>query len=802
MNFRYAIRMLGKSPAITAIAILTLALGIAANTAVFTVANAVLLSPLPYGQPDRLVTVVGSEPGGGQDWDTLSLPLFDSMNGATGSFSGLAACIFDSFNMTGRGEPEQVRGARSTWNLFDVLGVHPAAGRMFLPEEDKPNARQVVMLSNELATRLFGNAQAALNQTLTLDSRNYTIVGVLPAGFVFTLYGPRRDIWAPRVFDMSLISPARVARGGPYFNFIGRLRPGVSQQQAAGELGLLYQHYRQDKAGNFDATLNLNLRAVKLQDQLVANVRPALVMLAVTVVFVLLIACANVASLLLSRALGRKKEFAVRLALGAPRSALIGQLLTESLLLAIVSGALGIVLAQAGTKTLIALNPDALRATELSPNPTVLLFTAGISILSGILFGLAPALQISRIDVHTGLREEGRGTSRRHRGRSVLVIAQVALSMVLLIGAGLLIRNFVRMRTMPAGFDPANTLTMQMTLPSGKYPKTEQMVAFYRGVLDRVKNVPGVQAACISTALPVLQTHLTPVLFEGQPAVPMGKRPIINLQQISPDYSRVMRIQLIAGRTFDERDGSTSAPVAIINQLAVRRFWPNRSPIGGRIWVGTIPQPYEVVGVIGDTKNNGPSAAALPEVFLPYPQMTSPNLSLSVRAAGSPRGVLLDVKREIAAIDRDQPVTEIKTMDEVLDSLSEGARFTMFLIGVLSGAAFVLAAVGIYSLIAYSVAQQTQELGIRIALGATPLDILTLVIRRGLLLALIGIAIGVAGALALTKVIARLLFETSPTDLATYLSSALIFVAVAIVASYYPARRATRVDPTEALRAE
>jgi putative ABC transport system permease protein len=797
--------MLLKSPGYTAIAILTLALGIAANTAVFTVANAVLLRPLPYAQPDRLITVVGSEPAGGPQWPTLSFPLFGMIQDGNRSFSGFSACIYESFNMTGHGEPEQIRGARATANLFDVLGVHPVAGRTFLPEEDQPGARQVVILSNELASRLFGDAHAALNRTLTLDSRDYTIVGVLPSGFVFTLFGPRRDIWAPRVFDMSFVTPARVARGGPYFNFIGRLRPGVSRQQAASELNMRYQNYRQDRPGNFDATLNLSLHAERLQDQLVAGVRPALLALAVTVICVLLIACGNVASLLLSRALGRRKEFAVRLALGAPRSALIRQLLIESLLVALASGGLGIALAQAGTHVLIALNPDGLQASELTLNPEVLLFTVAISICSGVLFGLAPALQLSRTDMHTGLREEGRGVSgtrRGHRARSLLVVAQVALSMVLLIGSGLLIRNFLQMRNASPGFDPSNTLTMQMTLPSGKYPQPASMITFYRGVLERVKNLPGVQAVSISTALPVTPTHLTPVLFEGQPAVAIGKRPIVNLQQISPDYAKVMRIPLISGRTFNDRDDAQSAPVAIVNRLAVRQFWPSQNPIGKKIWVGTLPSAYEVVGVIGETRNNGLAAAALPEIMLPYPQMTVPYLSLSVRTAANPRGMVMDVKREIAAVDRDQPVTEIKTMDELMDSLSEGARFTMLLISVLSGAAFVLAAVGIYSVVAYSAGQRTPELGIRIALGASDADILRLVIRGGLLLAVSGIAIGIAGALALTRIMSTLLYETSAVDPATYLLCAMIFVLVALLASYFPARRATRIDPAEALRAE
>jgi putative ABC transport system permease protein len=802
-DLRHALRVLAKSPALSLIAIVTLAVGIGVNTAVFTVVNALLLKPLPYAQPDRLVMLSGATST--DDPGTLSYPYFNVVRDRNRMLSGVAACVFENFNLTRHGDPEQLQAARASWNFFEILGVHPVAGRTFLPEEDRPGGPQVIVLSYELATRLFATPSSAVGQNLTLDSSDHTVIGVLPPGFAFSLFGPRRDVWSPRPFDFSLVTPARVAKGGPYYNIIGRLRDGVSREQAGTEMAALYRQYSQDLPGNFDSTAGMRLHADNLQDQLVAGIRPTLLILWAAVALVLLIACANVASLLLSRALGRRKEFAVRVALGATRWTVIRQLLVESLIIALVSGALGIALAGAGTRILAALNPDSLPGTELSMNARVLGFTLAISLLSGVLFGLAPSLQLSRADLIGSLRDEGRGSSgsrRGNRSRSALVIAQVALSTVLLVGSGLLVRSFLEVRKQSPGFDPGNTLTMKILLPKTRYARPEDIVTFYRRTLQQVQSLPGVDAASISTALPLVATHLAPMLFEGQPAVALGKRPIVNLQQTSPDYPRVMRVPLIAGRTFNEHDDAQSPPVAIVNQLAVRRFWPNENPIGKKIWIGTLPRFYEVVGVLADTRNNGLAVPALPEVLLPFPQMTAPYLTLSLRTKTNPASLVSGARQQIAAIDRDQPVTEVKTMEELLESLSAGRRFTMVLIGTLAVSAFFLAAVGIYGLIAYSVAQRTQELGIRMALGAARSDILRLVVARGLTLTTAGIVIGVAGSLALTRLMSGLLYQTTPRDPITYAASVTLFITASLLASYLPARRATRIDPADALRAE
>jgi predicted permease len=718
------------------------------------------------------------------------------------SYSAVAACIYDSFNLTGRGEPEQLSASRVTWKFFDVLGVQPIAGRAFSPEEDQPGGKPVVMLSHKLASRLFVNAAGAVGEQITLDGQDYTVIGVLSPRLVFGLFGDERDVWAPRVFDMNSITPARAALGGAYFNLLGRLRPGVAMDQAEAELRVLYQQYRQQSPGNFDATLNLRMRVANLQDELVVNILPTLLILSAAVGLVLLIACANVAGLLLSRAIGRKKEFSIRTALGASRASLIGQLLTESVILALVAGALGIGIGYAGTRILASLNDQ---MADIHLDLRILAFALAISIFSGMLFGLAPSIQISNADVNTGLREESRGSTRNRRqgrARTALVVVQVALSIVLLVGAGLLIRSFVRLRSAPPGFDPHNLLTMRINLPPARYTNAAKSVEFYNSAIQHVQSVPGVEAVAISTAIPTNATHSTPVLFEGQPLLILGKRPIVDIQQISPDYTRVMRIPLLAGRMFSDHDDAHAPMVALVNQTAVRRFWPNENVLGKKVWIGTMKNPFEVVGVLGDTKNNGLAAPTEAEVFMPLPQMVSPYVCLTVRAAIDPHTLVSAVRNQIAATDRDQPVTGVMTMEEFLETQSQQSRFATVLLGAFSGIAFILAVIGIYGVIAYSVAQRTQEMGIRIALGARKSDILRLVIGHGVALTGIGIVIGLLASIAATRLMTSLLFQTSATDPLTFLTSAAIFLLVAFVASYVPARRATRIDPTTALHAE
>jgi putative ABC transport system permease protein len=798
-DLRYSVRMLARAPGFAALAIATLALGIGANTAIFTVANSVLLRSLPYKDPGQLVRISTHRDGS----CCVSLPYFTVLSATNRSFSGLTAYQFDAVNLAVHDGAEQIDAERVTGDFFDVLGAKLAAGRTFTPAEDQPGGNQVVLIGYELAARLFGAAQNAVGQHLALDSKDYTIIGVVPPKFGVRLLGRQPEIWMPRVTEFSLTTPARVNLGGMYYEAIGRLRPGVTPVQARAETEVIFQQYKHDKPANFDASSDVAMTVVNLQSNLVANVRPTLLILSAAVGFVLLIACANVASLLLFRALVRRKEFAVRSALGAPRSTLVRQLLTESVLMAVMSGGLGIFLGYLGTRFLGAFTQTNLpQVADVPMDWRVLAFTLAISVLSGILFGLTPSSQLSRPNLGSVLSDEGRsstGSRQRNRARGILVAAQVALSMVLLIGSGLLIHSFVRLRTVAPGFDAKNTLTAQTFLPPDSYPQPPDRIAFYQNALQHLQSIPGVESAAISTALPVLPTHGAPARFEGQPEVDLGRRPIVLIESISPDYPKAMGLPLVEGRAFNDVDDAKSAPVVMVNQATVRRFWPNEDPIGKLVWVGRFP-PSQVVGVLGDIKNDSLAAPTQPEVFLPFPQLASPMLYITVRSPIDPHALASALRSQIVAVNRGQPITDVRTMEERLESANAQTRSMMLLIGIFSATALILAVVGIYGVIAYSVAQRTQELGIRIALGASRADIFRLVIGNGLRLAVTGILIGLAASFALTRLMASLLFQTSATDPITFVGSAAVFAVVSALASYLPARRAMRINPTDALR--
>jgi len=793
--------MLGKSPAFAAVAILTLALGIGANTAIFTVANTLLLRPLPYSDPGRLVLLFADRRGQLQGFSYLR---YTSLREQTRSLASVAAYASDTFNLTGRGDPEQLTAARISANFFDVLGVHPAMGRVFEANGDQPEAKPEVIISHSLWQQRFGASKDIIGESIALDSRDYTVIGVLPSDFIFSELSPKVDIWSPRLFEHSLASAARVRLGVGYLYGVARLQSRATRDQAQTEMDVLDRQYQHDNPGRPDADPNQKISVRGLQEQTVANFRIALLVLMAAVGFVLLIACANVASLLLSRALGRKKEIAVRAALGANRAALIRQLIVESLLLAAVSGVFGIFLSQWGTRVLSSLTLQTLpRMAGVHIDFAVLAFAIAISLGSGVLFGLVPALQLSKPDLNTVLRDEGRGSTGshgRHRTGNLFVIVQVALSMVLLVGSGLMIRSFARLQTVDLGFDPAHVLTMRIALPPTKYETPQQQIAFYNRLLNAVQAVPGLQAAAVSSALPLNTSRISPALPEGQPAVPFGQRPILNIQTISPDYAKVLHVPLLRGREFTNHDDAQAPGVAMVNQTLVRRFWPNDNPIGRHILLGQRQQPVEVIGVFGDLKNATLGDGAAPEVMLPFPQLPWPLLNLSIRTAGDPHSLISAIRREVGLVDEDQPLTNVQTMEEVVGSASAQPRFTMLLLAVFSATALILAIVGIYGVIAYSVAQRTAELGIRMALGADQGDVLKLVVGHGLRLTVTGIAIGLAGALALTRLMSSLLYQTSATDPIAFVASALLFTVIAMLASYLPARRATRIDPTQALR--
>ena len=800
-DLRYATRMLVKNPAFSAVAIVTLALGIGANTAIFTVADSVLLRPLPFPHAERLLVVSAADNGNRTNLTPISWLRFTTIRDQNRSFSGIAAFTNESFNLSGRGDPVQVSSARVSWNFFDVLGVRPVLGRSFLSGEDTAGGPNTVLVSHSFWMRTLGGSRDAIGQHLTLDSRDYTVAGVLPANFQFLLLGRDVDLWAPRVFDLNLITPQQVERGSGFLTAIARLRPDVTRDRAQAEMDILNRQFQSNYPGRPDADPRRIVDASDLRRQTVANVRPAILLLSGAVAILLLIACANVAGLLFSQALARRKEIAVRAAVGASRGDIIRQLLIESTLLGVLGGAAGALLAAWCISAVSGMDFTG-AAGDLRIEYRVLAFTALISVASGVLFGLLPSLLLSRPDLNQVLREEGRGAGSgrgRNLVRNILVVSQVALSMILLIASGLLLRSFVRLESASPGFDPERVVTMLIDLAPARYAKPAQMIEFSSEALRRIRELPGVEAAAVSSALPVNPMRFAPVLFEGQPELPVAQRPIVNIQAITPEYGEVLRVPLLRGRPFNDHDTAEAPRVVMVNETLARRFWPNQEAIGKKVWVGTLA-PAQVIGVMGDVKNAALAVDANPEVFLPFPQLAWAHLNLCVRTSAESARVIPAVRARIAAIDKDQPVTGVQTMQQLLDASASGPRATMLLFAGFSAAALLLAVVGIYGLVAHSVAQRTGELGVRIALGASRNDILKLVAGEGLRLAIYGIAIGIAGSLALTRVLSGMLYKTPATDPITFLACIVLFIAAALAASFRPARRAASIDPADVMR--
>jgi putative ABC transport system permease protein len=799
-DLRFGARMLVKNPGFTLTAIAVLALGIGANAAIFTVTSALLLRPLPYQEPQQLVSLSVKDKttdfGG-------TLLRYEMLRDHNQSFQSIAAWTDDNLNLTGHGEPQQVPVARVTPDFFSALGVQPQLGRAFTQVEGSPEGPPVAVISNSLWRTRFGANPNIAGQTVTLDTVAYTVVGVLPAGAQFPFVAPA-DIWIPRYFELSLMTPQRLRMGVGYLNYLARLRSGVSLQSAATELALLNELYRKQNPAMPDADPGIVMTAAPLRDLVVAGVRGKVLVLSFAVALVLLIACANVASLLLSRALARRKEIAVRIALGASRATVVRQLLTESMLLALIAGVLGVGLSWVATRALVTWG-----ATQLPPgipigiDLRVLLFTLTVSLLAGVIFGASPALLLSWVDPQQALRDEGRGASGGHaRARigSLLVVGQVALSLLLLIGAGLLLQSFTQLLRVDPGFDSRNVLTMNVTLPSVKYAKPPQQTAFFDELLRRVSALPGVRSAAISAALPLETRRITPMLPEGQPDVPLSQRPFIDIEAVSPQWFQTMRVPLRGGREFNASDNADSHKVVIVNEAFARRFWPGQNPLGKGVAIGRWPQPAEVVGVSADVRNKGLAQDAQAQLYIPFAQLPWTNMNLLVRTAVSPQSLTSAVRAQIYALDPDQPVTNIQTVEELIGKSRAQPRFTLLLLGAFSATALALALMGIYGVLAYSVAERRQEMGIRLALGAHRADILLLVVRQGLLLATIGIALGLVAAFLLTQLMSSMLFQVGTRDLTTFVLSPLVFLLVALLASYLPARRATKVDPAQALR--
>jgi putative ABC transport system permease protein len=810
-DIAYGARVLRKAPVFAAAAVLTLGLGIGANTAIFTVIRAVLLKPLAYQEPDRLVRI--SVDNARQNYQDVgfTLPRYQEMQAAAKSFSEFTAFFIATEHMTlsGGDEPEQIVAARVSANFLHILGMKALLGRGFLPEEDKTGARSVALVSAEMWSRRFGRDPMVTSKTITINATPYTIIGVLPEGFVFPAAGV--DVWVTRPAEFSEIAPQFWDRLTVLIG-LARLKPHVTIEQARGELSVLNRQYIRAHPGNADAAPGVSIRAVFLRDQLVEKVRSMLWVLFGAVGCVLLIACANVASLLLARAASRSREFAVRAALGAGRNRLIRQLLAESLLLALAGGVFGVLLAKWILQAITQVKAFPLpRAGEIHLDATVLAFTIVVSLATGVLFGIVPSFQASRPALSSLLRERtGEGALRRTAfgvsTRSLLVIGQVALSVMLLIGAALLMESFVRLHNVNTGFQPVHLLTMRIDLPPARYDTPPKKEAFFRELIRRVEAIPGVRSAAAALTLPMSPRHAVAMQVVEQAAVKLSDRPSVQLQSVTPGYFRTAGIPLRRGREFASHDNTDRAPLALlINESMARRFWPNypggQNPIGQHVLIGdNTANAFEVVGIAADVHERGFPGEVIPELYLSYHFYSLQTAGLLVRTQGDPQGVIRSIRKEMLEIDRDQPIAAVQMMDELLESSVGQQRLTLWLLSSFAAVALLLAAIGIYGLIAYSVVQRTQELGIRRALGAQAGDILQLVVGHGMRLTVIGILIGLTGAFAATRAMSGLLFHVSATDPGVFLSVALVFVLVSLVASYIPAWRATRVDPMTALR--
>lgn len=801
-DLRYGVRMLVKNPGFTAVAVLALALGIGANTAIFSVVHAVLLRPLPYKDSERLMHVFRTQPPILRG--PISRPDFLEWQSQQRVFQEVAAYYTEAFNLTGPDEAERVGGARVTGNFFSMFAAVPARGRVLLPADDEAGSERVAVVSHGMWQRRFGSDTGLTGKTLTLNGEPYAVVGVAPPDFSFP---GRSEIWVP-----ARLAEDKRQRGSNYLRVVARLGDGVSVEQAQGQMNqvasALAQQYPQNNA-------NLRVTVVPLLEEQVRDIRTVLLILFGAVAFVLLIACTNVANLQLARATVRQKEIAVRTALGASRGRVMSQLLTESVLLALMGGALGVMLAAWGTRLLVALAPPNIpRMKEVGLDPWVLGFTVLVSVLTGLIFGLAPALQVSKTNLNDVLKEGTRGAAtggrRRAALRRALVVAEIALSLVLIISAGLLLTSIRRLTVVNPGFDPRNLLTANVSLPR-KPPgdgaaanPTQETANFLTEVERRIKSLPGVQAVGAINDLPVTGNSSVNGDFsvEGRPAYKPGESPVAEFRFITPDYFRAIGIPLLKGRAFGEADGPQGQVPVVVNETLARRLFPDEDPLGKRLLV-LDGKPHEIVGVVGDARQWGLDRPPDPEIYFSYAQKAlGANTTLVVRTSTEPASLSAGVRNAVREVSRDAPIYVVRTMEQVLAESTAQRRFNTTLMMLFAVVALLMAAIGLYGVISYSVAQRAQEIGVRMALGAQSRNILRMVLWQGTKLALIGIAIGVLAALALTSVLASLLYGVSATDPLTFLGGAVALTVIALLACYVPARRATKIDPMLALRYE
>ena len=797
-DIRFGLRMLLKKPGATFVVVFALALGIGANTAVFSVVNSVLLRPLPYSDPARLVMVWEDHQGrGGPEREWLSPSDFDDWRTQNGVFTHLAAINDWGPTLTGRDEPEPLLGAAVSHDTFALLGIEPALGRSFRADEDLAGAANVVVLGNELWQRRFGSDPQIIGKSISLNEDSYTVIGVMPAAFKFPVI-PNTELWRPL---RPTLNPS-CQRGCLVLRAIGRLKPDTSIEKARADLSTIARRLEGEYP---DTNSKVGATLVPLQEQLVGNLRRPLLVLLGAVGFVLLIACANVANLMLARSATREREMAIRASLGASRARSIRQLLTENALLALLGGTLGLLLAFWLLRLFAALSPPgAPRFDEIGIDVYVLGFTVVIAVATGLIFGLAPALSISRVDLNHSLKEgkSSPGGVRGARLRGALVIAEMALALMLLIGGGLLLKSFLLLNRVDPGFNPDHVLTLRLFLNKGHYPEPQKILRFYNELLDRLKTLPGAQSVAAVSALPLDGVNTdTSFQIEGRPAPPPDQQPVAWFSSVSPNYFNTIGMKLSKGRLFTDRDNENSPLVVIISETMARQYWPNEEPLGKRIGRG--PNLWrEVVGVVKDVKHFGLDANTPPSMYFPMRQVPARGMTLVVRSVAEPMSLAPALRAEIKVSDKNLAVARIKTMNDLMSSSIAQQRFVFLLLGCFAALALLLAAVGIYGVMSYAVSQRTHEIGIRLALGARNSNVLGMVIRSGMTLAIIGAAIGLAGALALTRLMKTLLFEVSPTDTTTFLAVSAVLVVISFIACYLPARRATKVDPLVALRYE
>ena len=805
---RYGLRMLLKSPSVSIVATIALALGIGANTAIFSVVNAVLLKPLPFPNSELLMTVFESNQSRGVLRGSYSYPNFFDLREQNHVFDHVAAYHDSDFILTGRGAPVRIQGGVVTADLFSVLGVAPVAGRGFLPQEEKPTETgRVVVLSQRMFASRFNSDLGILNQPIMLNGKSYTVIGVMPASFEFPIQNEPLDLWTTIAEDAAGATPITAQRGAHFLRSIGRLKPGVSETQAQADLtsiaGRLQQQYP-------DTNTNAGMRIEPTLQAMVGDIRSALLILLGAVGCVLLIACANVANLLLARAMTRHKEMALRSALGASRLRVVRQLLTESVMLSLTGGLLGLGLAVWWSDLLIALGKKEIpRAVQVGLDWRVLAFTLGVSLFTGIVFGLVPALHLSKTDLTESLKE-GRGYgggAKRNKLRGVLVVAELAIAVVLLVGAGLLIQSLWRLRHVSPGLRPENILTLNVSLPEVRY-KSEQQARFFSDLLTQVRSLPGVESASAISPLPLSGDRFSiSFQIDGRPVAPKDE-PSADVFICEPNYFRTMGIPIIKGRDFEARDQHKSTPVVIVTESFAKRYFPGEEVIGKRIKPGITTFDDEndpirdIIGVVGDVRSRALNTEPKPAYYLVQSQVPFSGSTVLVKTTGEPYSLLNSVSHEVSRMDAEVPVFGVKTMEEYLAASVAGPRFNTTLLSIFAAVALVLTIIGLYGVMSYSVAQRTNEIGIRMALGAQTRDVVAMIVKQGLRMVGLGVGIGILGALALTRLLSTLLFGVTTKDPATFAAIAGLLSVVALLACYIPAWRATKVDPLEALRCE